>query len=623
MSLHRLDDRRIKGLGFANDLIVPEERDEDSLGQQDVVDDIGAESKEAAAPVEEIDPNKLDFKNKPLNSFLRVLANIGAGLQGKKLPSDILIKQNQENQLVAAERMKTGLALYKSLVEKGGPIDKAPEDQKKSVAEAHSARLREIGFGPTADAVMLSLDDKKTTDDIAEFLGAEPDRILAMAGGDLDKAVELAQNKEVQKIVNESADIENIPIVISKLKFMVDIVERSGVELPPEAFDLDGNFKISNFAELRLASQALAIKNKSAEITPSEMGTLKRNPHLAQAFGIATPDLQKTKAEASPTIKIIEEGDKKFAIGIDPNTGEQKFKTPLGDLEKNVNVSEVKLGAQLIASGNDIPDSFSDETKSIVGGMSQEEAATFLKTGQAKGISIKTVTDSEGNSVQKITFGSVDDDDIEEKLKDKEIGVRNLSREITNAITMVDNNRNITTTLGAGFSRLIGALEANVKSIIDTGGIDISALSGGLDASKYGKEVFGDLAGKSAAFRTLTFNLAVMAAAAKGTKGKALSDKDLELELRALGSNADDPDQVIASMRETRRLAIENFKTEFRVRTDGREFTGLDELLKTGNKFTAMTDEEINALLKDTEALQKLTSKERKMLRDARDERKK
>jgi len=190
-------------------------------------------------------------------------------------------------------------------------------------------------------------------------------------------------------------------------------------------------------------------------------------------------------------------------------------------------------------------------------------------------------------------------------------------------------------TSARGLFRLGASAAANADEIVRNFNLDRSKLTikdpvtqKDLQNANFREQferLFPEIAGRDAGFQAAAFNVAYMVAAARGTTGRGLSDKELATTILNLGASLDDPKARVAALRETRRGLIEGFKTEFSVRNDGEEFTDLDSFLKSteaGNQFDAMTLEDTTALMNDEARLNEMSTDDLSKLVEAHNKKK-
>jgi len=94
-------------------------------------------------------------------------------------------------------------------------------------------------------------------------------------------------------------------------------------------------------------------------------------------------------------------------------------------------------------------------------------------------------------------------------------------------------------------ARIGDEVKSVAKNIGSEFGIDVTGVSNNI-----GDYEFGSLASESAAFKTNTLSLALIFASASGLgEGRALTNKDVQRAIDAIGASTNSPDQLFSRMR--------------------------------------------------------------------------
>lgn len=601
------------GLGFAEedeDILDPKEVSVPSVFERTSTD-LG-QSRSSSDIENRIKSDNLlqRAKNDPILRVGLALSNFAAGMRGQELPTDKLRRQQLAQDELAMRRLSFQVSAFKEIQ---NIVDRAPPAQRESVIKAFEGQFKD-NF-PELGEFLRDATDPTVKLELANSLGEHGPTLLRLTNNNPSAALELAQNKELMATLNNAADTRNRPIATAKLSQLIEGAgQTGGLEIPGIPQDENGNIQLENFAQIELFNALVKQQNPNAALSDSEIGTLRRNPDILLSLGIVTPELQQQRAEQKPSIDFsINQEGKRVAVGIDPITGEKLFETEVSELEKNVDASEVKLGAQLIASGKSLSDDFSNETKALLGDFTQEDAAAFIESGKGSGITVKP----DGT----IQIGGQSNKKQLQELQEQEIAVRNVVREAGRLADISQQDPGITST-ARGLVSIAASASANIDELVNIFDLDTSNLTikqgvsardleGNSTLRKQFEELFPQLAGRTASFQSAAFNLAYMVAASRGTTGRALSDKELATTITNLGADRDDPFALQAAMKEVQRQVVEKFKTTHQV-IKGTEFNDLDNVIKEGTQFSALSDEQLQEQINNAA---NLTVQERAELR--------
>lgn len=217
------------------------------------------------------------------------------------MPGDALLKQGlQMQKLRAAQLQATAKALSFGL-EQGLRLD---DENRKKFLEQYAPAFEEMtpGFGGMLDTLLAepSAEDQQT---MLDALG-EHAQIYALMNPAADPETyrSLASDANLHKTLDDAADMSNREVVASKLGVIRDIVNQAGRQGMIDASELPkgpGGKPAVTMAQLEAMNAGLP---DNMRLSPSELGTLRRNPDLAVGMGFevaaTTAARQKAAAEA-------------------------------------------------------------------------------------------------------------------------------------------------------------------------------------------------------------------------------------------------------------------------------------------------------------------------------------
>lgn len=300
------------GLGFSNEIPTPD-RSVADLGQQGVASDIETAIKQpattaptavpaavpaaapvaapVAAPSSGVPP--LDFENSPIKSLLRVFANVGAGLQGKELPTDRLKKERFEQDLLAQDKLKFETDIF---IKFQTMVDNAPPDKKEAFISLIENKIKDRF--PEIGDLLRNTTDSATKIITAKDLGEFGDILLRITNNNTAKALELLPI--LKDTLTETADARNRVQISGKLRQLIDLAAQ-GIEEQqiPLTRDEEGNIVLDNLAQIERLNEVIKKgETPNAALNESQLATLRRNPDLLLSVGLTTPEIQEKAALA-------------------------------------------------------------------------------------------------------------------------------------------------------------------------------------------------------------------------------------------------------------------------------------------------------------------------------------
>lgn len=133
----------------------------------------------------------IDAKKNPLRAIGAILLNTSAGLRGKPLYTDELMRQYQEEEQINLQKMQ----LSTSALTKGLELIKnTPAAQRADVARAYSKTIGHALGSDFSDIMMKAAQAPDNSKAFIDFLGQNGQDILKLTGGDYQAAMELAKD---------------------------------------------------------------------------------------------------------------------------------------------------------------------------------------------------------------------------------------------------------------------------------------------------------------------------------------------------------------------------------------------------------------------------------------------
>ncbi|MCP4900056.1 MAG: hypothetical protein GY906_24060 [bacterium] len=180
-------------------------------------------------------------------------------------------------------------------------VNAAPAGEKQAVAQNFGGQFEQ--FFPGFTETLLSIVDDNAASGILDFLGEHAELATQFCQpGDVECLRTIALDKGFVQRANSMSDAKNIPSVNAKIGTVLEAVDQNAFAQVSEVLpkDAEGNILLTS-ATLQSLNQFLPDEVK---LSPSELGTIKRNPDILTQFGIKTAEI--LEAEAKEAIEAPE-----------------------------------------------------------------------------------------------------------------------------------------------------------------------------------------------------------------------------------------------------------------------------------------------------------------------------
>lgn len=154
-------------------------------------------------------------------------------------------------------------------------------------------------------------------------------------------------------------------------------------------------------------------------------------------------------------------------------------------------------------------------------------------------------------------------------LNDAQVATQNFIATAGDALNLIDEEPGANTLTGRA-AALFGDLKAEAVTFGNALGLDFEPSQ--LDPATY-TEQFKSLGVTNPRMQSLITSLAFQAAAAAGSRGQSVSNRDIERFINQVGGNAANPEAFKAVLRDEAARTARNFRNNFSVRL-GKEFEG-------------------------------------------------
>lgn len=267
------------------------------------------------------------FKDNPIAALGLILSEVAAGLKGQPSPVAALQARQTQQSLhdikllkTAVEGLKTGIEIAKSL----------PPDQLDAFIKQYARNFENAGivdFGETLAAAVADKNPERIAK-IIEALEENAEFVAIVCGTNQACWIDYATDDKKIAFLNERTDAKNLETIPAKMGAIMDalnafdVAEFSKTVDDPAGFEQElADLPRDQEGNLSLTSKDFTTLNgfmdKDVRLTPSELGTVKRNPEILRAHGIVTAEEQ--KIEAGEAAKLRGKGGKKREIKQDRN----------------------------------------------------------------------------------------------------------------------------------------------------------------------------------------------------------------------------------------------------------------------------------------------------------------
>lgn len=314
-------------------------------------------------------------------------------------------------------------------------------------------------------------------------------------------------------------------------------------------------------------------------LSPSEMGTLRRNPDLALSYGIVPPALQQRVAErqtdqatASPHFQQVERDGRRFLSALDPQTGRERWSVDIGN--ERFNDREFRAALAMRASGLDLGEQdFSPEVRRTLGRLTQEQAVEMRNAMSGQQIAFETGPDG----TTRLIMGPGAASGMTASQQGQQIqNLQNAGTQSQFAINLINRMRQ---QLASG-SVATGIVGTGIQALAAAGD-QLQQLAGSLtpeqrqllDVNRYRAllpTVQGANANDIQRFHTNLITLAYAIARARDPRGQ-VTERDINRSLSSLGTGTilSDRGQMDAALDETARGLREGYRTQHETVTRG------------------------------------------------------
>lgn len=226
-------------------------------------------------------PSGLTLETNPLAAIGLILSNISAGMQGQPLPSDALIKRRQQQQQLNLQRLKLGQEAVKTALSLSNALDPVA---RADFFDTYARQFSEVmpGLRETLEKATAFPDIDIVIDALGEH--GEIYSILNPSG-DPDNFLAMASNPVLRKSLDDAADFRNREVVAAKLQTIGQMLQ---VGAENAQLDISGLPTSPSGSPTLTMGQLEVLNGKLADnirMSPSELGTLRRNPGLAASLG--------------------------------------------------------------------------------------------------------------------------------------------------------------------------------------------------------------------------------------------------------------------------------------------------------------------------------------------------
>ncbi|MFZ2653160.1 MAG: hypothetical protein WA210_24015, partial [Burkholderiaceae bacterium] len=254
----------------------------------------------AAKRQETIDKTIGTWEENPGRRLAFVLQAGLAGFVGQKPAYLGAIERAERQEQVELQKALTGIQVIEHAQKTAA---KLPEDKRKEFIASTKKQFAVLGpaFGEQLDT---ALSGKGATLEQLNALTDDPKWYMTVAGGDLSKALELAQSPEIRKIASDRADMKNAKTIGPKL---LDLQEKAmalaGQE--PGFQKLIASFpkgpQGQTYIPIGMLDQFNDLLPAQLRLSGSELNTLKRNDEIAFASGVMPAKMEMKIAENALT----------------------------------------------------------------------------------------------------------------------------------------------------------------------------------------------------------------------------------------------------------------------------------------------------------------------------------
>lgn len=235
-----------------------------------------------------------DWENKPFQSLMTALGEMGASMEGKESPLLKRRKMAMEEERMTQQKMTLGMQGLEGGIKM---MKELPPEAADKFAKYWSSKFEPImpGFGEMLKQASTDPDNEVVTralGDLGDTLGP------AFKKQSISKQMEMLKDKDFMERLYQANDEGNRTTVMDKVKGAMSMISQ-GVkdgQIPAEAMaklprSASGHVEIS-MPEI----EAMNIKlPPELQLSRSEISTLRRSPDLMRSLGITTPKAQEEK----------------------------------------------------------------------------------------------------------------------------------------------------------------------------------------------------------------------------------------------------------------------------------------------------------------------------------------
>jgi hypothetical protein len=157
--------------------------------------------------------NAPQMSEDPLGAIAFVFQSIAAGMNGRELPADRLMKQYREQEALQLQRATVGISLMQHAFDMGKKLP--PEKRGEFIA---GLEKQYGGVVPNLkDFLAPALAGGGGTPEQIAALGEHGPKLMSLAQGDFQEALKLASNHEFIKGLNVQADAQNTAMIPAKI----------------------------------------------------------------------------------------------------------------------------------------------------------------------------------------------------------------------------------------------------------------------------------------------------------------------------------------------------------------------------------------------------------------------
>ena len=306
--------------------------------------------------------------------------------------------------------------------------------------------------------------------------------------------------------------------------------------------------------------------------TPAQLGVIRRNPAwqlqmniIPDALLVREAQARSDQATAAPHFERVTEGANQFLAAVDPNTGRERWRMPIG--QERFNDREFRTALALRIAGQELGPEISAATRSTIGRLTPDQAQDLQDSLSTGGV---TYSDGRGGTLQVGSGGG-----SRAALQRGMTTVQEAGISTDQLVSRIDRMQE---QLNSGEVRVgatgwvqqflsgIGAQGQEAMAALRQAGMGDQAARIGALAQSYDFSRFGQGAAASQQFRTNVIDLAFLMArqanmATTGGGRGAVSDTDVRFQLDkiATGGAAVNPQHIAAALQEIRGNAVRDY----------------------------------------------------------------